>query len=34
MREKGKKSKTDRNKGVAQALVKVWELKGFVARLS
>ena len=29
-----KKTKTERSKGVAQAVVKVWELNGFVARLS
>ena len=33
-RQKSKKTKTERSKGVAQAIVKVWELKGFVARLS
>ena len=34
MKDKGKKKKTERSKGVAQALVKVWELNGFDARLS
>ena len=34
MKEKGKETKTERSKGVAQAIVKVWELNGFVARLS
>ena len=34
MKEKGKKTKTERSKGVAQATVKVWELNGFVERLS
>ena len=29
-----KKTKTERSKGVAQAIVKVWELNGFVAHLS
>ena len=29
-----KNTKTERSKGVAQAIVKVWELNGFVARLS
>ena len=33
-RERGKKKKTERGKGVAQAIVKVWELNGFVARSS
>ena len=28
------KTKTERHKGVAQVIVKVWELNGFVARLS
>ena len=28
------KAKTERSKGVAQAIVKLWELNGFVARLS
>ena len=28
------KTKTERSKGVAQAIVKLWELNGFVARLS
>ena len=32
--KKTKKTKTERSKGVAQAIVKVWELNGFVARLS
>ena len=32
-REK-QKTKTERSKEVAQAIVKVWELNGFVARLS
>ena len=29
-----KKTKTKRHKGVAQVVVKVWELNGFVVRLS
>ena len=33
-RKKTKKTKTERCKGVAQAVVKVWELNGFVACLS
>ena len=33
-RERQKKSKTERSNGVAQAIVKVWELNGFVALLS
>ena len=33
-REKQKKTETERSKGVAQAIVKVWEINGFVARLS
>ena len=28
------KTKTERSKGVAQAIVKVWELNGFAAQLS
>ena len=28
------KTKTERRKGVAQVIVNVWELNGFVARLS
>ena len=28
------KTKTERHKGVVQVIVKVWELNGFVARLS
>ena len=28
------KTKTERRKGVAQVIVKVWELNGFLARLS
>ena len=32
MNKKGKK-KTERNKGVVQAIVEVWELNGFVASL-
>ena len=28
------KKKTERSKGVAQAIVKVWKLNGFVVRLS
>ena len=31
---KKKKTKTERSIGVAQAIVKVWELNGFVARLN
>ena len=34
MKEKGKKTKTERSKGVAQAIVKVWELNGFAARFA
>ena len=30
---KAKKTKTERSKGVAQAIMKVWELNGFVAHL-
>ena len=33
-RWKRKKTKAERSKGVAQAIVKVWELNGFVACLS
>ena len=33
-KRKAKKTKTERSKGMAQAIVKVWELDGFVARLS
>ena len=33
-KERQKKTKTERSKGMAQAIVKVWELDGFVARLS
>ena len=33
MKEKGKKAK-ERSKGVAQAIVKVWQLNGFDAHLS
>ena len=33
-REMQKKTKTKRHKGVAQVVVKVWELNGFVVRLS
>ena len=38
MKEKGKKKqkkkpKTERRKGEAEVIVKVWELNGFVARL-
>ena len=32
--KKKKKTKTERCKGVAQVIVKLWELNGFVARLS
>ena len=32
--KKQKKTKTERRKGVAQVIVKVWELNDFVARLS
>ena len=32
--ERGGNTKTERSKGVAQAIVKVWELHSFVARLS
>ena len=28
------KTKTERRKGVAEAIMKVWEVNGFVARLS
>ena len=34
MKEEGKKTKPERHKGVVQVIVKVWELNGFVARLS
>ena len=35
MKEKGKReTKTERCKGVAQVIVKMWELSGFVTRLS
>ena len=34
MKEKEKKIKTEKSKGVVQAIVKVWELNGFVVRLS
>ena len=34
MQKKPQKTKTERSKGVAQAIVKLWELNGFVARLS
>ena len=34
MQEKDKNAKTERNKVVAQVIVKVWELNGFVERLS
>ena len=34
MKEKGKKKKTERNKGVMQAIVKVWELNDIVVCLS
>ena len=30
MKEKGKETKTESSKGVTQAIVKVWELNGFV----
>ena len=33
-KRKAKRTKTERSKGVTQAIVKVWELNGFVARLS
>ena len=33
-KKKGNKTKTERSKGVVQAMVKVWELNGVVARLS
>ena len=33
-KERQKKTNTERSKGMAQAIVKVWELDGFVARLS
>ena len=33
MKEKSKKTKAERSKGVAQAIVKVWGINGFVARL-
>ena len=33
-RERQQKTKTERSKGVAKAIVKVWELNGFVTRLS
>ena len=32
--KKRKDRKTERHKGVAQVTVKVWEINGFVARLS
>ena len=32
--KKGKKTKAERNKGVTQTIVKVWELNDFVAPLS
>ena len=32
--KKQKQTKTERSKGVAQAIVKMWELNGLVARLS
>ena len=34
MKEKGKKTKTERNEGMAETTVKVWELNDFVLRLS
>ena len=34
VKEKGKKTKTERSKGVVPAIVKVWELNGFDVRLS
>ena len=34
MEEKDKKTKTERCKGLAQVIMKMWELNGFVARLS
>ena len=33
-KKKERKTKTERSKIVAQGIVKVWELSGFVARLS
>ena len=33
-RERQKKTKTERSKGVGQDIVKVWELNSFAARLS
>ena len=33
-KRKAKKTKAERRKGVAQVIAKVWELNGFVARLS
>ena len=33
-RKKGKKTKTERNNGVSQAIVKVWDLNDFVVRLN
>ena len=33
-KRKAKKTKTERRKGVAQVIVKAWELYGFVGRLS
>ena len=30
VRERGKKTKTERRKGVAQVIIKVWELNGFL----
>ena len=32
-RERQQKIKTEKNKGVTQAIVKVWELNAFVLRL-
>ena len=34
MKKKSKKTKAERSKRVTEATVKVWELNGFVARLS
>ena len=33
-RERKKKTKTERHRGVVQVIVKVWELNGFVAHLN
>ena len=33
-RKNGQKAKTERNNGMAQAIVKVWEVNDFVKRLN